>query len=206
MERMPDLETTPALGDVACPPKDVEFVLGQRQVASVLFVAIVLLAVFCTVAYVAGRSVGTRAVIPAAPAQPVPVRIVVAPPAPPKIVEVPAHPTRPNLSFASTDVPAPHPGDIYLQIGAVERGFAEVLVVGLRAKGFPSVMTPAPGEKIFRVLIGPLNDSAAYARAKSEMGAAGLNFFPRRYQISPESGNSSPPEDKSPDLRSSASR
>lgn len=176
---MPDLQPA-ALEQSASSPEEVEFVLGQRQVASVLFVAIVVLVILCTLAYIAGRGAGSRAAPQAAA-----IRVTVPPPPPPilpKPVEAPRAAPPANLSFGATNAPAPRPGDVYLQIGAVERGFAEVLVIGLRAKGYPSVMTPSSGEKIFRVLIGPLNDPAAYARAKSEMEAAGLNFFPRRYQ------------------------
>ena len=151
-----------------------------------LFVALVAVAVLCTFAYVAGRSISAGAV--PATTKPAPVAVAVAPPAlapapPAKSVEVPASAKPRSLSLGATDVPAPRSGEVYLQIGAVERGFAEVLVVGLRTRGFPSVMAPSSSEKIFRVLIGPLNDAAAYARAKAEMETAGLNFFPRRYQV-----------------------
>ena len=184
---MPDQPPSSALEENPASPGEIEFVLGQRQVASILFVAIVAVAVLCTFAYIAGRAISARGV-----RQPPVVRVIV-PPIPPPVLAKPAESSKPAEtpqasrpaypSFGSTTAPAPRPGEVYLQIGAVERGFAEVLVVGLRAKGFPSVMTPSSSEKIFRVLIGPLNDPAAYARAKTEVEAAGLNFFPRRYQV-----------------------
>jgi cell division septation protein DedD len=79
--------------------------------------------------------------------------------------------------------PAPKPGEIYLQIGAVERGFAEIVVAGLRSRGYASVLAPSPSDKIFRVLIGPLQDGEAVTRTKAELEAAGLNFFARRYEV-----------------------
>lgn len=181
-ERMAEMPTDSTPEGSAGAETDVEFVLGKRQVASVLFVAIVAIAVFCAVAYVVGRSVGTAAVQAPGPAICVTIPAP-PPPAPVKVVEVPTPGKQPDLSFEATTDPAPRPGDAYLQIGAVERGFAQVLVVGLRADGFPAVMTPSSSAKIFRVLIGPLNDRAAYARAKAQVEASGLNFFPRRYQV-----------------------
>ncbi|MEO7145685.1 MAG: hypothetical protein ABI165_19500, partial [Bryobacteraceae bacterium] len=47
-------------------PVETEFVLGERQAASVLFVVIVLVAVFSAIAYLAGRSAATGPVKAAA--------------------------------------------------------------------------------------------------------------------------------------------
>ena len=190
---------------------EVELVLGQRQVAGVLFVAIVVIALFSTVAFVAGRGVGSiRAasrpmdVTPAAPIrQParaaetsvalVPVVKPSASAAPALSVPAPVAPATgkasafpekaPLRSSLGPDEPAPKPGEVYLQIGAVERGFAEIVVTGLRARGYTSVFAPSSSDKIYRVLIGPLQDAEAFSKTRAEVEAAGLNFFARRYVV-----------------------
>lgn len=76
----------------------------------------------------------------------------------------------------------PEMGKVYLQIGAVERGMATLLVEGLRSHGFDSFVAPGPNEKIFRVLIGPLPDPAAFQQAMVTVNALELASFARKYQ------------------------
>lgn len=147
-----------------------EFVLGRRQLAGVLFVAIVALVTFSALSYLAGKAANPKqsAAIPAARAA-LPLPIVV-PPAP---VKPPA--AEPPL-FAN-----PAPNATYLQMGAVERGIAEIFTEGLRKRGLPSFAAPGPNEKIFRVLIGPLPDAKTFQSVKDKVDAIGLTTFAKKY-------------------------
>ena len=154
-----------------------EIVLGRRQIAGLLFVALVGCVLFSAVAYLAGKSVAPRAVPAIAikgkdafksspssvPSLPVPLpvaRIVVKPPL-----------------FAK-----PETGKVYLQIGALERGMSTILCEGLRSHGFTSFVAPGPSENVYRVLIGPLADAAAFNQVEADVKAIDLAHFARRYQ------------------------
>src|SRR5580704_6205602 len=78
--------------------EDYEIVLGRRQLASVSFVVLVLIAIFSTVSYLAGKSFVPKAA-PAPPPQ-----IVVAPPEPTAIPQIEATITPPP---AAAPIPAP---------------------------------------------------------------------------------------------------
>jgi len=149
---------------------DYELVVGRRQLAGVLFVATVILAVFSAVFYLAGKAAGPapkvieRVVTVQAPAAPV-AQVAAAPPP----AEAPV--------FAD-----PQTGALYLQMGAVEKGIAVIFVAGLRKHGMDSFAAPGPNDHIFRVLIGPFPDAASYERAKQQVDNIGLCTFARRYQ------------------------
>lgn len=153
------------------PSGDYEIVLGRRQIASVLFVAIVALVTFSALAYLTGKAANPKqiAAIPAATAAPPPAPIAVEPaPVKPAAAEPPL--------FAD-----PAPNATYLQMGAVERGVAVIFAEGLRKRGLPSFVAPGPDDKIFRVLIGPLPDAQAYRSAKDKVDAIGLATFGKKY-------------------------
>ena len=63
-----------------------------------------------------------------------------------------------------------------MQLGAVEKGVAIIMVEGLRKRGFESFVAPGPNDRIFRVLIGPL-DADGYKSAKNAVEAIGLTTF-----------------------------
>ena len=150
-------------------PQEFEFVLGRRQVASLLFVSSIVLMICVAASYVAGKSMSPR-VTAAAPAP-----VVVREPDPPPIVmnqePVPEAPV-----FAE-----PRAGSVYIQMGAVEKGVAVIFAEGLRKHGLTAFVAPGPSEKIFRVLIGPLPDPAAYAKAKETVDQIGLSTFARKF-------------------------
>lgn len=160
---------------------DFEIVLGRRQVAGVLFVATVVLVTFASFAYLVGKE--------ATPEAPAAITLSVATPLPPALhaqaspapviaKPLPAAPStagEPPL-FANPVVHA-----TYLQMGAVERGIADVLAEGLRRHGLPAFVAPGPNEKIFRVLIGPLPDQQAYRTVKDKVDAIGLSTFAKTY-------------------------
>ena len=86
----------------------------------------------------------------------------------------------------------PLPRKTYIQMGAVEKGLAIIFAEGLRRRGLDGFVAPGPNEKLFRVLIGPFPDEAAYKRVKIQVDQIGLNTFPRRYEPGVEGGRSSP--------------
>jgi cell division septation protein DedD len=85
----------------------------------------------------------------------------------------------------STEAPMfaePVGGGMYLQMGAVDKGAAAIFAEGLRKRGFPSFVATGPNATLFRVLIGPLRDAAAYARTKDALDRMGVNTFGRTYE------------------------
>jgi cell division septation protein DedD len=157
-------------------PTDFEIVLGRRQLASVLFVATVIVVVFSAVFYLAGKSASPKrapvaAVAPAAAATPAQL------PAPAPAPVVAATSAEESPLFAE-----PQTGALYIQIGALETGISKVLVEGLRTHRLEAFVAPGPNDKIFRVLIGPLPDPDSFMRAKDIVDQIGLSSFARKYQ------------------------
>ena len=76
----------------------------------------------------------------------------------------------------------PEMGKVYIQVGAVERGMAGILADGLRSHGFDSFVAPGPNEKIFRVLIGPLQDPQAFRQTMAAVSALDLAMYARKYE------------------------
>ncbi|HTS78495.1 MAG TPA: SPOR domain-containing protein [Bryobacteraceae bacterium] len=176
----------PQSAPIAEPPEpaDFELVLGRLQLASVFFLAIVVIAVFSAISYLAGKSIAPPPKI----IERVRVEQVPAPQAAPRPVPAPVAPVAQVAPAAATGKPEaaifadPQNGSLYIQMGAVEKGIALILVEGLRKQGFQAFAAPGPSEKIFRVLIGPLADSNAYQQAKKAVDDLGLTAFARRYQ------------------------
>ena len=165
-----------------------EIVLGRRQIASLLFVGIVLAVVFSAVSYLAGRTAAPKPM--QLPPAPPPVAAPPAPAAPPMIEATTAVlPPEPVVAAAKNDVKLDAPifadptaGAVYLQMGAVDKGMAVIFAEGLRKHGFDAFVAPGPTEKIFRVLIGPLPNPDSFRRAKAAVDAIDLGTFARRYQ------------------------
>jgi hypothetical protein len=182
---------TPARPDP--PPVDVEsvefeIVVGRRQIASISLVVVVLLSVFSGVSYLIGKMTAPKPVEPVAaaainpPAAPVPV------PEPPPAQSMPESksPEAKSPDAQSTDAPVfdlPTAGQVYIQVGAVEKGLAAIWSEGLRTHGLKSFAAPGPNEKTFRVLIGPLPTPAVYQHAKDVLDRLGLAMFARKYEL-----------------------
>ncbi len=170
-------EEAPAAGTAVEEGGEFEIVLGKRQIAGVLFLASVFLALFSAVSYVAGEAIGPRrtvvverpAAVPKPAPAPAPAPVVVAPEPKPVV------PAAPLLAD-------PEKGALYLQMGAVEKGIAVIMAEGLRTHGFEAFVAPGPSEKIFRVLIGPLAGEESYKRTKDAVDDLGLDAFARRYE------------------------
>jgi hypothetical protein len=71
---------------------------------------------------------------------------------------------------------------MYIQMAAVEKGVAVIFAECLRSHGLEAFVAPGPNDRIFRVVIGPLPDDAAYKKAKTVVDAIGLSTFGRRYE------------------------
>jgi cell division septation protein DedD len=169
---------TPLPDASAAEPEEFEIVLGRTQLASVLFVATVVIAVLSSLSYVAGKSL-------APPPKKVEIIRTVSVPAPAVVtpsVQASAVKPEPDVKPESPILGEPHEGPLYLQMGAVEKGIAIIFAEGLRKHGLEAFVAPGPNENIFRVLIGPLADEQAYQKAKQTVAAIGLTTFARRYQ------------------------
>ena len=70
-------------------------------------------------------------------------------------------------------------GKLYLQVGAIEKGLAGIWAEGLRTHGLNAFVATGPSEKVWRVLIGPLADEAAYRQAKGALADLGILNFGR---------------------------
>jgi cell division septation protein DedD len=156
--------------EAAAGPQEFEFVLGRRQVASLLFVASVILMICIAAAYMTGKAMSPK------PSSPVPEASVIPREAdpPPIVLNQEAVPEPPLFA-------EPKAGSVYIQMGAVEKGVSVVFAEGLRKRGLPAFVAPGPSEKIFRVLIGPLPDPASYMKAKDAVDRIGLATFARRF-------------------------
>jgi cell division septation protein DedD len=175
-------------------PEEYEIVLGRRQVASVLFLATVILAVTCAIAFLAGKSLSPKSAEAASA-----VTAVSAPAARPPVIEAtieksdaapitplkPAAAPKPIVPAGSDEPPIfadPKAGATYIQMAAVEKGVAAIFVEGLRRRGFDAIVAPGPTENMYRVLIGPIPDPAAYTRTKEQLDQIGLLTFGRKYE------------------------
>ena len=61
----------------------------------------------------------------------------------------------------------------YWQVVATSRPDAEIVTEALTKKGFKAILAPAPREGLFRVLVGPLTDSANLADTRTKLEGAG---------------------------------
>jgi cell division septation protein DedD len=164
--------------------EEFELVVGRRQVAGILFLALVVVAVFSGGSYLAGKATSARV-------EPAEQEIQLEQPPAPSAVPVQAPMIEATIVPASAvvkpaaDAPLfanPNPQAIYIQVGAVEKGVALILAEGLRKHALDSFVAPGPGTKSYRVLIGPFADAEAYQRARNIVADIGLDNFARRYQ------------------------
>lgn len=170
--------------------EEFELVVGRRQVAGILFLALVVVAVFSGGSYLAGKATSATREVPAE--QEITIE---QPPVASAPIPAPAPMPAPMLEATIVRAPAavkpggeaplfanPNPQAIYIQVGAVEKGVALVLAEGLRKHGLDSFVAPGPGTKSYRVLIGPFADAEAYQKARNIVAGIGLDNFARRYQ------------------------
>ncbi len=103
------------------------------------------------------------------------------PVSPAKEKRSPAPPPAPARSERASVTGEPPAGD-YWQVVATARPDAEIVAEALGKKGMHAIVAPAPKEGIFRVLVGPLKDSASQAQTRTDLEAAGFkNPIVRKY-------------------------
>jgi len=78
-------------------------------------------------------------------------------------------------------VTQPQIGRTYLQVLAVAKPEAEVLVDVLTKKGFRAVVAPGPNDRVFRVLVGPAKDLDDASKLKTDLEGAGFKPFVKKY-------------------------
>jgi cell division septation protein DedD len=104
-----------------------------------------------------------------------------APASPAKEKRSPSPPPAPARSERASITGEPPAGD-YWQVVATARPDAEIVAEALGKKGMHAIVAPAPKEGIFRVLVGPMKDSAAQAQTRTDLEAAGFkNPIVRKY-------------------------
>lgn len=180
-----------------------ELILGNKQLLSVFFIVVILLGVFFTMGYVVGRNSApveatARPIDVPANSRPGASQIVVDPSGksadatpttsiPPPGVTSPEPKPEP-LREASIPVAAaggllmPQPGEMYVQVLALAKPEAEVLVDVLAKKGFRASVAPGPNDRLFRVLVGPARDNVELAKLRNDVEAAGFKgAFTKKY-------------------------
>ena len=189
--------------------REFELVLGNKQLFSLLFLIFVLLGVFFAMGYVMGRNSGPSDVArqvsttrdddaETASARPATTSSVQEsrPPTIPASEAVGSHGSEmPSARRAEASEPVPvrqeptvaarfmdpKPGQMFLQVSAVARPEAELLVEVLSRKGFRAAMAPGPNDKLIRVLVGPVATEADVAKTRTELESAGFKPMVRRY-------------------------
>jgi hypothetical protein len=116
---------------------------------------------------VAKTAAPAQAPATAPPAQPASLR------APEGVKAAAGQPSRPTTG--------PQPGQTYLQVAAVNRPEAELVVDVLKRKTFPAMVANGPSPTLFRVLVGPVTDGASLGKMKADLEAAGFKSITKRY-------------------------
>jgi len=81
---------------------------------------------------------------------------------------------------AARTAPAPAANadtQLYLQVAAVRKPDAQVVIDTLRKKGFPALLGDTPDGVRFRVLVGPFSDAATLGKAKADLENTGFHPF-----------------------------
>jgi len=119
-----------------------------------------------------------------APAGDAPERAAAPPPPAAKPVTEPvkpaAAPPKP-AAVAGSGLVQPEPGQLYLQVAAVRRPDADTLVSELRKKEFGAGVAAGPNETLFRVVVGPLQDSAEVNRQRARLKELGFDPLVKRF-------------------------
>jgi len=180
-----------------------ELVLGNKQLLSVFFIVVMLLAVFFTMGYMLGRNSAPVDTTRRATDQQQPIERQNAPSAVPAApikreeaatveTEKPRE-TRPAaasktepatpkpIELPPVTVTQPSAGQVYLQVLAVAKPEADVLAEVLVKKGFHALVAPGPNDKVYRVLVGPAKDVSDAAKLKGYLQAAGFKPFIKKY-------------------------
>ena len=158
-----------------------EIVLGRRHVASVSFLALVVVALCAGGAYWVGKASSKADVV----AAPVVVAKVGPTPAPASLLAPAPAPAPVVINAEILEVPLfgqPLKGPLYIQLGSVEKGYAALMAQGVRKVGYPAFVAAGANQNVFRVLVGPFKTAEDYQKAKAEFDGMGLETFSRKYQ------------------------
>lgn len=165
-------------------------------------ILVVLLGIFFSMGYIAGKNGGGAAVATAKPAdagadKPALPDTAAQPPAttektsaagaevaapkasaagPPPAVE-----TKPEPDTGRAELSDPEPGQTFLQVVATGEHDARAISQTLQKSQFPARLAPGP-KGLVRVLVGPVNGAAELAKLRTELEAKGFsNPFVQKY-------------------------
>jgi cell division septation protein DedD len=84
---------------------------------------------------------------------------------------------------ATAEIPmiAPHPGERYIQIGALNGEATRHFIQRLRNQNLKPHVAPGPTPELLRVLIGPFDDRDALNAQKAQLELEGIPTFVRQY-------------------------
>jgi cell division protein FtsN len=82
---------------------------------------------------------------------------------------------------AAQEPAVPAEGQVYLQTAAAKRPDAQVVAGVLKQRGFPVVIAPGPTDAVVRVLVGPLSNAQAVAKARRDLETIGIKSFIKKY-------------------------
>ena len=85
-----------------------------------------------------------------------------------------------DASKAESKTGEPPKGSLFLQVAAVGRAEADVVAKVLKGKGFSIWIAPSDKEKVFRVLVGPIQKTEL-GKTRTELNSLGFAPFPRSY-------------------------
>jgi cell division septation protein DedD len=75
----------------------------------------------------------------------------------------------------------PQSGELYLQLATMGPNSTNDYLKDLQAKGINPKIAPGPGERLYRLVLGPYSDKSAFEQEQKELQAAGVEFMPHRY-------------------------
>jgi cell division septation protein DedD len=187
-----------------------ELILGNKQIIAVFVIVLLLMGLFFSIGFIAGRRSASSA--GAGSKAPVDIPITVDASKQPSAVAESSQPqqkpetSRPQESSEAGNEPAPAapepaqqkpqpavparlfvdqpPAGMYLQAAATQRADAEAMLSYIIGKtGLSGYVAPSPkSPELFRVLIGPLNGNEQMADARAKLTSLGVsNAFPVKY-------------------------
>jgi cell division septation protein DedD len=92
----------------------------------------------------------------------------------------PEPPAPSAASAGASKVGMPPKGSLFMQVAAVGRAEADVVAKVLKGKGMSTWVAPTENEKIYRVLVGPI-DKGEVGSTKADLVKMGFSPFPRSY-------------------------